>query len=122
MEGDSMWRAAARVRVLLAFGADPAAIVASEPFWTDGDVRWLAGVNASEGKSWFNQEQFEEMVGWLQLPALIAAGEHSSNPLQETPVATVCEMAGEAGYEVKKFLELCGGRKDKATAKVLAAG
>ena len=35
------------------------------------DVRWLAGVNQAAGITFFNREQFDELLTWLQLPALI---------------------------------------------------
>ena len=96
MQGDAMWRASARVRVLLAW---PPQAVASEAFWSDPDVRWLAGVNESEGKTYFNKEQFEELWGWLQVPGLTSG--------DAVPEAGACELAAEAGYEVTKFLRLC---------------
>src|SRR6185312_8733681 len=44
LHGEDAWRGAARVRALLAHQGKPAGeVVGSEPFWSDPDVRWLAG-------------------------------------------------------------------------------
>ena len=124
LPGDAPWRAAARVRLLLAHPGSPVDAVASPAFWADGDVRWLAGVNESGGKSWFNKEQFEELWGWLQLPALVAAAERKalagdSTVEIETPIAAVCEFAAEAGYELSSFLDLLAPPAPAATESPL---
>src|SRR5215475_3260558 len=65
MEGEDVWRAAARVRVLLAHGERPVRVVAYErSFWEDPDVRWLTGVNESGGKTYFNLEATDELLAW----------------------------------------------------------
>jgi glycosidase len=106
-EGDK-WRAAARVRTLLAFPGSPGDAIATQAFWHDGDVRWLAGVNESEGETYFNQEQFEELWGWMQVPLLVAG--------KQVEVATVCDAAGEAEYQVSNFLLAL---KEEAKPKVI---
>jgi glycosidase len=100
MHGDAMWRAAARVRLLLEFADLPCEAIDSESFWNEPDVRWLAGVNDSDGKTYFNKEQFEELAGWMQLPELIGP-----KPTSEL-VAAACKRAQEAGYELGRYLEL----------------
>lgn len=80
IEGEDAWRAAARVRVLLmpadAFSTDPLRL---QMFWGDPDVRWLAGVSNAFDTSFLNKEAFEELIGWLQIPALVlAAGDDTS--------------------------------------------
>ena len=68
------WRASARVHLLLAQEDDPTKLIpTTKLFWQDPDVRWLAGVNESDGNTWFNKEAFEELIVWLQLPALVKA-------------------------------------------------
>jgi glycosidase len=94
-EGDK-WRAAARVRTLLAFPGSPGDAILTQAFWSDGDVRWLAGVNESAGDTFFNKEQFEELWGWIQVPSLVAG--------KAVEVATVCDAAAAAEYELTKFL------------------
>jgi hypothetical protein len=71
VESENSWRLAARVRILLAHPMPQA--IETDRFWADPDVRWLAGVNQSNGITYLNQEAFEELLWWLQLPRLLAA-------------------------------------------------
>jgi glycosidase len=105
MEGQSMWRAAAQVRVLL-LHADRSSLHA---FWSDGDVRWLAGVNESNGVTYVNKELFEELMDWLQLPALLEFAEREANELEavleaEAAVEQAREGIAEAGYKLDRYL------------------
>jgi len=107
--GDDAWRAAARVRILLveegAVGLLPGG---SEEFWRDGDVRWMAGVNESEGRVYFNREAFEELLWWMEIPALMAAAE--TVPMTTAAIAEVkrrfgaAKDAAAAGYVVKRYV------------------
>jgi len=106
MEGESAWRAAAQVRVLLLLtdANDPHA------FWNDGDVRWLAGVNESNGVTYVNKELFEELTDWLQLPALLDIAQQDSNALEavlevEAAVERAREAIAAAGYKLGEYLE-----------------
>jgi hypothetical protein len=124
MHGDSVWRAAARVRVLVAYTGKPSETIVSDAFWADPDVRWLTGVNVSEGQSWFNLEQFEEIVGWLQLPALIEGVESEGSVAGlAAEVNRVCELAEESGYNLDRYLALCrapaSGNDESTRATVL---
>jgi Alpha amylase, catalytic domain len=106
MEGEAKWRAAAQVRMLL---AAQAASVRSEKFWSDPDVRWLAGVNTSAGVTYLNREQFEELLAWLQLPALIKIAQQKTGQAKsiaelEATFAATCEAAHAAGYRLDAFL------------------
>jgi glycosidase len=109
MEGEDAWRAAARVRVLLAHGDQPIRVVSySRSFWEDADVRWLAGVNESGGKTYFNQEATAELLAWMALPSLLAAAE-SAEPMAELSrleevVAELSASAKASGYELDRFL------------------
>jgi len=109
MDGEAKWQAAAQVRVLLSRpSAEPDAI-RTEVFFRDPDVRWLAGVNQVSGITYFNKEQFEELLTWLQLPALIEiAQKHSSQAAGiaeiEASVAAAREAAQAAGYNLEKYL------------------
>ena len=100
LHGEDAWRTAAQVRLLLAQEDDP---IASQPksaaFWQDPDIRWLAGVNESEGKTYFNKEAFEELMLWLQVPALVKTQSKVDLALTE-----VFRAAKTAGYNVEKFL------------------
>jgi hypothetical protein len=109
LEGDDVWRAAARVRILLARDGRPLAQIASSPsFWSDPDVRWLAGVNDSGGKTYFNREAADELLAWMALPSLLKATQ-SAEPVAalrevESALATAREHATVAGFELEKFL------------------
>lgn len=96
MQGDANWRAAARVR-MLALGRWTLASVTETEFWADGDARWLAGVNESDSVSYFNQEQFEELVTWLAVSAAAA----TDTP---TVVEAACSRAKKSGYRLDRFL------------------
>ena len=119
MEGESRWQAAAQVRLLLTKPAATPDAIRSESFWADPDVRWLAGVNQSSGVTYFNKEQFEELLTWLQLPTLIdlartASGHPPDAPLQpaqlrtlakvEAAVAAARAAAEASGYNVGAYL------------------
>ena len=112
MEGDRAWQAAARVRVLLAHTDLPAAsLMESEAFWSDQDVRWLAGVNESSGATYFNKEQFEELLSWAQLPSLLELARHeafkpSAIGKIEDGITKACLAATDAGYKLDAYLKL----------------
>jgi hypothetical protein len=109
MEGEDVWRAAARVRVLLAYGDRPVQVVAhARSFWEDPDVRWLAGVNESGGKTYFNQEAADELLAWMALPSLLAAAESAKPEAEllrlEEMVAGLSASAKASGYQLDRFL------------------
>jgi hypothetical protein len=104
MEGERPWQAAAMVRTLLAFSGPDS--VATQAFWQDGDVRWLIGVNEASGVQYANKERFEEVLSWMQLPALLNAAEGKSKlAATESGVETVCQAMAAAGYAVGNFLK-----------------
>ena len=99
----------------------------SEAFWADPDVRWLTGVNISSGKTYFNKEQFEEMLSWVQLPALIEIAQQDADPSHalsqvEAAISKACLAAGTARYDLDTYLTVLsndGAEKPTAsTAKV----
>jgi len=110
MEGESRWQGAAQVRVLLTEAAAAPEAIHSAAFWADPDVRWLTGANLSDGVTWFNKEQFEELLTWLQLPALIEIA--AAQPVEqksglakvEAAVAAAREAAALAGYNLERYL------------------
>ena len=110
LEGEDVWRAAARVRVLLAFGDEPLEKIAfSRKFWNDSDVRWLAGVNESGGKTYFNKEAADELLAWMALPSLLKIAE-SLEPEKE--LRSLEEQFGDvsasgkaAGFQLETMLE-----------------
>jgi hypothetical protein len=114
MEGEASWQAAAQVRLLLSGAAIAPEVIRSEALWADPDVRWLAGVNLAAGITYFNRQQFEELLTWLQLPTLIQIAQNEtsqSKSAQPTSIATIEDSvavarksAKHAGYDLKKFL------------------
>ena len=123
MEGESRWQAAAQVRLLLTQAAAALDAIHSAALWAEPDVRWLAGVNVSGGVTWFNKEQFEELLTWLQLPALteIAAAEpveqETGIAKVEAAVAAAREAAELAGYNLDVYLS--GGKHADASSRSL---
>ncbi len=118
MEDEQAWRMAARIRILLWQADTPSATIETKEFWSDGDVRWLAGVNESKGKAWFNKELFEEMLTWIQLPALMEialqnAGESKAIADLEKAISLVCHAATEAGYNLDAYLKLLSGEPEE---------
>ena len=113
VHGEQAWRAAAQVRALLLMDTYGACSVAvrSEAFWNDGDVRWLTGVREAEHEpEYFEQEKFEALACWLQLPALIAGCEGSGFQPKATHDVTaiasnLAYAAKVAGYDVRRFLD-----------------
>ena len=113
MQGESRWQAAAQVRLLLTKAAAAPDAIRSETFWADPDVRWLAGANESAGVTYFNQQQFEELLTWLQLPVLIeiARSEPGKSPAAqlaaiakvENAVTSASAAAAAAGYNLATF-------------------
>ena len=107
-DGDQPWRVSARVRLLLA-KAVPS--IGSKELWSNPDARWLAGVNESDGATYFNKEQLEELASWLQLPALLSAATAELDPDRPAALAKVGESLAEvtaaasgAGYKLDHFL------------------
>ena len=117
LEGEKAWQAAARVRVLLAHPELPAdSLIQSEVFWADPDVRWLTSVNESNGISYFNKEQFEELLSWSQLPLLLEIARHetfkpSAIEKFEEGITKACIAATDAGYKLDTYLKLLASEK-----------
>ena len=105
LKGEDAWRAAARIRILLQCRewGEPASAVQTEAFWADPDVRWLTGLHDNSGKQYFNREQFEELLCWLYLPAMLA---HLPVELLSAPVEHSARAAAKAGYSLQSFLVL----------------
>ncbi|HEX9200511.1 MAG TPA: alpha-amylase family glycosyl hydrolase [Acidobacteriaceae bacterium] len=108
MQGEARWQAAAQVRLLLSKAATAPHAIRSEALWADPDARWLAGVNHSGGATYFNKEQFEELLTWLQVPALIEIARLESGQPQaiaklEKEVADALAAAESAGYNLEGY-------------------
>jgi glycosidase len=106
MGGDDGWRAAARVRFLL-HRAGPLSSELSHREWQDGDVRWLTGTHTSQGVRYFNQESYEELLWWIQVPALVAASPAEQRAAaQRTAIGVdrATQAAKDAGYRLDILL------------------
>ncbi len=114
MEGEASWQAAAQVRLLLSPATALQDAILGEALWANPDVRWLAGVNQVAGITYFNKQQFEELLTWLQLPALIEivqAEAIQAKSVQtagitkiEACVASARKASQRAGYDLSKYL------------------
>jgi hypothetical protein len=106
MGGDDGWRAAARVRFLL-HRAGPLSSELSHREWQDGDVRWLTGTHTSQGVRYFNQESYEELLWWIQVPALVAASPAEQRAAAQRTAIGVdrgTQAAKDAGYRLDILL------------------
>ena len=132
-EAEESWRVAARIKValLIEAGVFAAAEPVQEPvplpeasaaapstpsperpipvlspaLWQDPDVRWLTGEHDTEGRSYFVKESYEELLWWLQLPALCKLAAESMPARSgieqiSRSVAAAAEAAELAAYRV----------------------
>ena len=132
IEGEDSWRMAAKVRLLVGGRASMEAL-RTDLFWLQGDVRWLAGVNESEGVLYVNRESFEQLLCWLQIPALMAMAGHAggddtyknhATELAEIEdfVRAECARMSDAGYKLREYLDTGeeGEREDGKAAETEA--
>ena len=109
LQGESAWRAAARVRTLLLNPSQPAAkVFVSETFWADSDIRWLTGISQASNETWFNKECFEELLSWLQLPALLELSTEEKTAKQslsalEKQICDIRDAAVNSGWKLAEF-------------------
>jgi hypothetical protein len=107
LSGEDGWRAAARVRFLL-HRADPLSRELTRKEWENADVQWLTGTHTAEKVRYFNQESHQELLWWIQVPALVAA-----TPAQQrtaareslTAVKQASQAAKDAGFRVDVLLK-----------------
>ena len=107
MDDQDGWRAAARVRLLF-HRKQPQALDVQRAEWEDGDVQWLTGTHASHGVRYFNQESHEELLWWLQLPALLAAAPRTQREAAKASAASIAgatQRAKAAGYRLDVMLQ-----------------
>jgi len=83
--------------------------ISSPAFWQDPDVRWLTGAHESEGHSYFVKESYEELLWWLQLPALCklaAQPAPTRSAVQEIAltVSHFAKAAAAASYRIDALL------------------
>ena len=75
--------------------------------WRDPDVQWLTGVHEAEGHHYIVREPYEELLWWLQMPALL---ELASQPAVSQEAT---EPIGKAIDDRLKAMEQVGYRVDE---------
>ena len=116
-ENEAAWRAAAKVRVLLKLTekGSPATRLGDEQFWSDPDVRWLAGYHGEFEREYFDREQFEELLCWLQLPAFMdTAGSASSSADCLSAALELSQIGPKTSYKVRALLQMLDSRTPRA--------
>jgi hypothetical protein len=118
LEGEERWRAAARVRAVLANeawlpGAKPSG---RSPYsWLhDPDVAWLINVHEYQGVRYFNKEMYECLLWWMALPALVRIAQSPASNTKalrelELQIQSRIDAAEAAGYQVMALFELGEG-------------
>lgn len=77
--------------------------------WEDPDVRWLTGAHEAGSHFYFLKESYEDLLWWLQLPALCRLA-HQPTPSRseiakiDSTIATSLAAAEKAGYEIDTLL------------------
>jgi hypothetical protein len=76
--------------------------------WQDADVRWLTGVNQAGDHTYFVCEPYEELVWWLQVPALLrlageAAPKRDAIERVDKSIQEGLTAAANAGYRIDKL-------------------
>lgn len=125
---EAHWRAAARVRAVLANQAwlPGAAPSTRAPFsWLhDPDVAWLIDVHEYEGIRYFNKEKFECLLWWMALPALVRIAEMpipDSSVIKdlEQEIAARIQAASDASYQVMALFEMANSRGAEIETRAL---
>ncbi|HNS01564.1 MAG TPA: alpha-amylase family glycosyl hydrolase [Anaerolineae bacterium] len=78
----------------------------------DSEVQQFIGVNRYQGVLWFNQEAYEQLCGWLALPAVVdsmvnLSDEQAAAQIEErlAVVHKLLAASEESGYQVEKLLD-----------------
>jgi len=107
LSGEDGWRAAARVRFLL-HRADPLSRELTGKEWENADVQWLIGTHTAEKVRYFNQESHEELLWWIQVPALVAAPPAQQRAAARESISAVkqgSQAAQDAGFRLDILLK-----------------
>ncbi len=83
----------------------PTIPILSPALWQDPDVRWLTGAHEAKDVTYFVKESYEELLWWLQLPALCKLAAQpvpSRSALQEIgdTVSEATNAAATASYRL----------------------
>jgi glycosidase len=103
----------AEVRAEAAPALEAAVPVLSPAMWQDADVRWLTGAHAAGGRSYFIKESYEELLWWLQLPALCklavaATPDRGEAQAMGKAIAEAVGAGSRAGYSIESLLSQAG--------------
>jgi hypothetical protein len=90
--------------------------------WQDPDVRWLTGVHPADGHHYLVREPYEELLWWLQMPALLhLAGEpapsHAAIDEISHAVSSALTTAEAAGYRVDALLNTAPDASPEVSAE-----
>ena len=127
LKDEEHWRAAARVRAVLANDAwlPGAQRSAKSPYsWLhDPDVSWLINVHEYQGVRYFNKEMYECLLWWMALPALLRIAESQApDPRKlhelELQIESRIDAAEAVGYQVMALFELGDGVGQQEPAMV----
>lgn len=125
LEGEERWRAVARVRAALAHaswapGAQPVIGKTAAPMsWLhDPEVAWLIGVHEWEGVRYFVKENYERLLWWMALPALLticAAPRPDIEAIRdlENELEARMRAAEESGYRVEALIDSVTGQRER---------
>jgi len=113
IEGEAAYRAAARVRILLAQPKAEKSMPAPHAIvWEDPDIVWLTGLHEAQGHRYFNKEAHEQLAWWMLLPELIvAAGEGSGG--KSAPVRKVIRGLADEIDGAVRWAHFSGYRLDQ---------
>jgi glycosidase len=75
--------------------------------WRQSDVQWLTGVHEAEGHHYVIREAFEELLWWLQMPALLRLGAQAAIGAEAT------DQIGKAIQDALTAIERAGYRVDE---------
>jgi hypothetical protein len=87
--------------------------------WSDPDVRWLSGLHDAGEYSYLVQEPFEELLWWLQMPALLRlAGQASTSKADVQDVSKgIQESLAEAKRAMYRLQNLLEPNRGDSAAK-----
>ena len=128
LTGEEHWRAAARIRAILANEAwlPGARRSAKSPYsWLhDPDVSWLINVHDYQGIRYFSKEMYGCLLWWTALPALLRIAELATpDPRKlhelELQIESRIDAAEAAGYQVAALFELGEGTAPQESSPVL---
>jgi glycosidase len=129
--GDRTDRKSIEPVIVPALNGSAASSAAATPFapslWHDPDVRWLTGMHEAEGHTYLIKEPYEELLWWLQLPALLRlAGEPAPQRTEAEAISRSVDEAvaavAAAGYRADRLLAFDRRARKEETPASRTAG